>query len=398
MLKVQLHQAKPDMVLARKLYDPAQPKHTLLKAGYQLNETDIARLNSLEIPSIWVRYPNLEFLDNLVDPELTELQQAVYDTFKTQFNSNNENTSGKVDYQVFTRQMSMIYKRMSEKQSKNSLYLGDMQGETHDQFRHGCSVAHLAMIMGMKMEAYLVKNRPNMNASAAIDLTQLGVGCLLHDIGKLNFDKDMQEFKMTAQSQGNLEWQQHIQIGYDMVKDHIDSAASQVVLNHHQHFDGSGFPFRKKSMGSNVIDTALEGEDIHIFCRIAALADRFEGFKFMPDGSEAPNIVALKRLHNPGYVKWFDPIVFKALEDSVPPFPPGEQVTLNNGQTCVVKQVNMEDPCRPTVVPINMDLTDVSQFNKEENKDIPKNDIHLEIRQDLKIVKAGDFDVEKFLY
>ena len=37
----------------------------------------------------------------------------------------------------------------------------------------------------MRLESYLVHERPRLPIHMATDLTQLGVGCLLHDIGKL---------------------------------------------------------------------------------------------------------------------------------------------------------------------------------------------------------------------
>jgi len=89
----------------------------------------------------------------------------------------------------------------------------------------------------------------------------------MHDIGKVAIPDNilkkpgkltLEEFKIM---------QTHAQLGYDMLKHSkrdILSAAAIVAHEHHEKYDGSGYPNSKK------------GEDIHIFGRITAVADIFD--------------------------------------------------------------------------------------------------------------------------
>jgi HD-GYP domain-containing protein (c-di-GMP phosphodiesterase class II) len=173
----------------------------------------------------------------------------------------------------------------------------------------------------------------------------------------------------------------------------LDATAGQIIINHHQHFDGSGFPNRRAKPGQTEPTMALSGENIHIFCRIATMVDRFDGFRYLPDGSVAPTVVALKRLRNAGYAGWFDPYVYEAFLSATPAFCIGEQVMLNTGQHAAVVEFNEGAPCRPVVRPI--DLKEAT--NPEANaKELP--DIDLSKRTDLFIAKQGDFDVSSFLH
>ncbi len=399
MLRVPIEQAKEGMTLARSVPNPKKPQHSLLKANFKLDEETIKRLRSLRIYSIWVQYPDLDFLDEILDPELTKKQQELYGTLKDQFKAGQEISLANVDYSLYVQNVSQLFSRILTSQGKSSSFINELHGESNDIFLHGTTVAYLAMLIGMRLENYLIHERPRLPIHLATDLTQLGVGCLLHDIGKLNFPEELKNFRLTAQDRGEPEWQKHTEAGYEMVQGGLDPSAAQVVLNHHQHFDGSGFPPRKEVPGIAGEFAPLQGRDIHIFCRIAAIADRFENFLHLPDGTMAPTIVALKRLKNLGYAKWFDSQIMAAFQETVPPFALGEQVILNNGQTVVVTELNQKQLCRPTVKPIDLAKAEnikKQKQEKEQQEEAP--DILLAIRNDLHIAKVGDFDVTNYLF
>ena len=407
MLRVPMEQVHAGMVLARSVTDPKKPEHTLLKAGFELDKRNVKRLRLLGIYSVWVLYPGLDFLDELLDPELLRKQQVLYQSLKEQFSEVQEQGLTKIDYGSYTSQMSDLFRQLLQAKDPSSLFVTELQGESEDIFLHGVTVASLAILIGLRLESYLVRARPNLPISVASDLTQLGVGCLLHDMGKLNLPEEIKNFHITAQDMGGPLWQQHTEAGFEMIKGGLDPMAGQIVLNHHQHFDGSGFPIRKAIPGSDEPILPLKGEDIHIFCRIACIADRFDGFRHLPDGRIAPNIVALKRMKNPGYSKWFDPIIYEAFTDAIPAFSPGEQVTLNDGQTVVVTEVNELEPCRPIVRPIDPKkaLNPDSQIKSDTESDTKTDaepddiaDINLTSRRDLYIARVGDFDVTSYLY
>ncbi len=417
MLKVSTDQAKPKMVLASSIVDPEHPEHILLKSGFELDGDIISRLRSLKIRTIWIKYPGLDFLDDTIDPELIKQQQELYSTLKDDFTQAQEQGLKKIDYNQYTMYMNDLFNRILRDKDITGAFVSELQGIDNDIFLHCTRVASMAILTGIRLESHIVKSRPTVPASLAMNLIPLGVGCLLHDIGKIEMSDEMRNFHITGLDMGSKEWQTHTETGFEMIANGLDATAGQVIINHHQHYDGSGFPKRVTLSGSNEPNLALEGDAIHIFCRIACIANRFDGFRFLPDGTVAPTIVALKRLQNENYVKWFDPLVFKAFITAMPPFNLGEQLTLNNGQDVVVIELNETEPCKPIVRPIDMSMasdpealasTETSTMNNEEgqeqgeNKKSPEpdtpSDINLAARSDLHIAKCGDYDITPYLY
>jgi len=397
MLKVPIEQARPGMILARSVPNPEKPNHTLLKSAYQLDEDLIARLRSLHIPCLWVRYPSLDFLDDVLDPETVRQQQDIYGSLKDQFSASQQISQAKVNYAVYIGQVSLLFQHLLDTRHQSSTFINELHGQADDVLLHGTTVAYLALLLGMRLDAYIIRQRPKVPPHLAMDLTPLGVGCLLHDIGKLQLPPEQRCFHLSAQNMGDPSWQEHTEAGFEMVQGGLDPTAAQVVFNHHQHYDGSGFPARTTQPGLSDQLVPLQGDQIHIFCRIAAIANRFDGFRKMPDGRNGPAIVALHRLHKPGYRKWFDPTVFDAFLQTVPPFAPGEMLELNNGQTAVVIETNEREPCRPLVRPIDPQRAQEPDQPPPE-PDANQHDINLAIRSDLFVKKVDGYDVSDYLY
>lgn len=74
------------------------------------------------------------------------------------------------------------------------------------------------------------------------DIDAIGLAARLHDVGKTKIDPTI------LNKPGPLdadEWetlQRHPQIGYDMIKNHVDAPVARMVLMHHERLDGCGYP------------------------------------------------------------------------------------------------------------------------------------------------------------
>lgn len=93
-------------------------------------------------------------------------------------------------------------------------------------------------------------------------LTVIGFGALLHDIGKLAIPDGvlLKPGPLTAEERAVM--QKHVRIGYEMVKG-IEFLAepAEIILTHHERCDGSGYP------------RGLRAGDIPIGAKIFAIAD-----------------------------------------------------------------------------------------------------------------------------
>jgi putative nucleotidyltransferase with HDIG domain len=96
-------------------------------------------------------------------------------------------------------------------------------------------------------------------------LENLARGAYLHDIGKLGIpDRILLKPGLLSVEERKL-MQRHVQIGFDLVKG-IDflSEASEIVLMHHERYDGGGYP------------RGLRGSEILLGARIFAIADTLD--------------------------------------------------------------------------------------------------------------------------
>jgi PAS domain S-box-containing protein len=99
------------------------------------------------------------------------------------------------------------------------------------------------------------------------DANNLLIASPMHDIGKVGIPDSIlkKEGKLTNDEFEIMK--EHAIIGYNILKDsnrEILKAAAIVAKEHHEKWDGSGYPF------------GLKGEEIHIYGRITAIADVFD--------------------------------------------------------------------------------------------------------------------------
>ena len=89
----------------------------------------------------------------------------------------------------------------------------------------------------------------------------------MHDIGKVAIPDNILNKPAKFTPEEFKKMQEHAQLGYDMLKMSnrpLLKMAATVAYEHHEKWDGSGYP------------QGLKGEDIHIYGRITALADVFD--------------------------------------------------------------------------------------------------------------------------
>jgi HD-GYP domain-containing protein (c-di-GMP phosphodiesterase class II) len=94
----------------------------------------------------------------------------------------------------------------------------------------------------------------------------LGVGALLHDIGKLKIPEEILKKPSQLTVEEFEEIKKHTTYGYEILKnfENISMESAFIALGHHERFDGSGYPLQ------------LRGENIYQFARIVAVADVYD--------------------------------------------------------------------------------------------------------------------------
>jgi response regulator RpfG family c-di-GMP phosphodiesterase len=96
-------------------------------------------------------------------------------------------------------------------------------------------------------------------------LRNLARGACLHDIGKLGIPDSILLKPGPLDAEQRKIMQRHAQMGFDLIKDiPFLSSAAEIVLTHHERYDGLGYP------------RGLKGEEVPAGARIFAIADTLD--------------------------------------------------------------------------------------------------------------------------
>lgn len=330
------------MCLALPVMNPKLLGHELLRYGYQLTPSVIEKLGDMGVRTVWVEYPALSFLEQFIDRDAIERQSHVVTQIQSTFEALQHESSAKLDYDTYTDAIGGLVDQLVSKPGA-ALFLGDLVEYDEEQslMRSGSGVTYLSLLLGLKLESYLIKQRRHVDADRARDVLALGVGAMLHDIGVTMLPPEVvHRYKQTADDT-DPGWREHPALGFRAVRGQIEPTAANVVLHHHQRFDGTGYA------GQGF--PAQSGQGIHIFARIAAVAEMFDRLRHPPNKPQPPTVQVLAAMMSDRLAPRFDPQVLRALVEVVPPYPPGAMVTLTSGRKAVVVNPNAKQPCRPTV-------------------------------------------------
>jgi PAS domain S-box-containing protein len=148
--------------------------------------------------------------------------------------------------------------------------------ESLEQLRRAVQTTIQVLVLSVEIkDPYTAGHQRRMTNLARTIATEMGLppekieglrmAGVIHDIGKITLPTEILS-KPTKLS--NIEWsliKEHVQLGYDILKD-VESSwpLAEIVLQHHERLDGSGYP------------RALKGEEILIEARILAVADVVE--------------------------------------------------------------------------------------------------------------------------
>jgi putative nucleotidyltransferase with HDIG domain len=204
--------------------------------------------------------------------------------------------------------------------------MGDMAGGEELYF-HSLNVTMLSLMLardlGVPQEA----------------VTALGMGALFHDVGRSEIpSRILLKVESLTQAEQHL-YEQHCDYGVTLGKRlGFSPAVLAVIHQHHEMFDGSGYPQH------------LKGDSINLLARIVGLANYYDELcnpvnianALMPH--EALSLMFAKLRGK------FDPRLLQLLIRRLGVYPPGTVVQLSNGAMAMVATVNTSQPMKPILV------------------------------------------------
>lgn len=198
-------------------------------------------------------------------------------------------------------------------------------------------------------------------------LLQLGTGTLLHDIGKTLVPVEILNKPGRYEDHEFEIMKQHALRGAEILSNTtgLTDMFLKPALEHHERVDGTGYPHHRSKT------------EISQFGLIAAIVDIYDAVTsdrcYHKGKTPHDTLQFLYQLGTQGHV---DGALVQQFVQVVGVYPVGSCVSLNTGETAIVKQFNHQEPIRPLVIliteqagyrrstPVDLDLS--AQFRRPQ--------------------------------
>lgn len=227
-----------------------------------------------------------------------------------------------------TEEVNAVAEEMSELVlSDTNAMVGLTMIKNYDNYlyNHSVNVSILALALGRFLK--LDKNQ----------LHFLGVGSLLHDVGKTGLAEDI------IKKPGGLssdEWEkikQHPVMGKKIISemDAVDPLVERICYEHHVRFDRSGYPDYE--------------DDIHLLSMIVSIADAYDALTTLRVYQKPHHPVEALKILKSLSGKHFDPKMLKSFENMIGLYPVGTMIRLSTNEIGIVTRINREHSELPII-------------------------------------------------
>ena len=317
---VPMSMLEPGMILGQDVYDGGGrmllAKHLILSPEY------IKGLDDQGFPGVYI------------DDELSagiEIHEVIRPEVKREALGiiNSMFVRGKEEY-VSQRSIENVAKGIVESvldQGDVMFNLLDVKRYDDYTYFHSVNVGVLAAMVGAGMKL------------SETELEQLTTAALLHDVGKRFIPVEVLNAKYPLNEEERKLMHTHAYAGMDFLRDKYSFSGyvHQGVLQHHEWYNGQGYPLGRA------------GEGIPIFARIIKLVDVYDAMTSnRPYRDAVPNGDVVEYMMA-GNGQEFDPKVLETFLKKIAIYPVGAQIELSDGSQAVVVENNTEMILRPKI-------------------------------------------------
>ncbi|WP_018886098.1 HD-GYP domain-containing protein [Paenibacillus massiliensis] len=319
-------QLQPGMKLGKRIFN--EDGMVLLSENVELSERLIRRLHEIGVAYVYIQDPHT---DDIHIPEMLQdkTRQHALKEIKKQFRLASSSSSGSsVSYlgKSFGSIMSSILDDIGGREDA-MIMLMNMGTTDQDLYQHSLTVCVYTLVLGIA------------NGYTKSELLDLGMGALLHDIGKTRIP---QHILLKPDRLTDAEYEQvkqHTTLGYQILKDepNVSSISALCALQHHERIDGSGYPH------------GLARHEIHDYSKLLALVDSYDAMTANRSYREPllPH-QAVDVLYT-GAGTLYEQRILEMFRDCVAIYPPGLTVRLSTGEEGVVVRIHKRIPQRPII-------------------------------------------------
>jgi HD-GYP domain-containing protein (c-di-GMP phosphodiesterase class II) len=333
----------PGSVLGVDVHETGEDGPPLLRRGVALSERYITALRGKGVLAVWVddelsegMLPARVLTTDTERQAITAVGRALGDATEALAGGRGLSAGAVEGLEVVAE---LIAKEVHASPTVG-LHLADMLGADQYLLQHVVDVTALGTVLAARLfrsNGWIDHLGQRRRDQVDPRLAKIALGLLLHDIGKLAIPEEILTKKGPLSAEEWVIMRRHPQMGVDMLGDNISFLIRAVVKQHHERWDGSGYP------------EGIADEQIHQFARIAAVADVYDAVTsdrvYRPPMKPHEGVALI----NQGEGTDYDPEVVAVFSRVVMPFPPGSEVELADGRIGLVVDVDPRSPYEPTV-------------------------------------------------
>jgi putative nucleotidyltransferase with HDIG domain len=356
---VALERCKPGIKLGKSIYN--ENGKVLLSQGIELTEILIEKLGKYSISNVYIEdevSEGIEVVESIPEDLRVEAVNIITEGFKTiaNLNSNKSNLQGMIKsgraIRSFQKIFSDILSCLNENQHALNLLATTKIHENH-VYTHSLNVSIYACQLAIE------------NGLPLKNIEEIGLGALLHDIGKMNIPPEIlnkpgkltdDEFELVKS---------HCEFGFETLRKihEIPVPVSHCALQHHERIDGFGYP------------RGLVDDKIHKYAKILSVADVFDAVTSAR--VYRPAMLPHKGLEllYAGSGTQFESKQVKLFTNCIAIYPQGLTVKLNDNRTGIVSNYNFNAAGRP----------EIRIIRDEENQEVTPYEIDLSLFENLTV-------------
>ncbi|MBC2727044.1 HD-GYP domain-containing protein [Desulfosporosinus sp.] len=310
-------------VLARPVISPSGS--VLLQSGVRVTASYIERLKDMGYDVLFIqddRLDDVEFGKSITG----QTREVAYKTIK---HVSSYIESGMEGSLVVDDVRAAIQKMVNDLLASSDILgnLTEIQGYDNYTFHHSINTSIIGLVLGIA------------SGYSERKLLELGMGILMHDIGKILIPESILNKKTPLTVEEFEEIKRHTVKGFEILRKNNDFSllSTHVAFQHQEKWDGSGYP------------RGLKGSEIHEYGRITSVADVYEALtskrvyrKAIEPNEAFEYIISQSNSH-------FCPRTLEIFKKHIAVYPSGSGILLSNGQRGNVVKQNPSFPNRPFV-------------------------------------------------
>ncbi|MBC8080229.1 MAG: HD domain-containing protein [Gorillibacterium sp.] len=308
---VSIDSVEPGQYLGRTIF--AGNGAVLLAEGVQLTVYMINTLRRIGVSMVFIQdalYSDIQ----IEDPVSEENKRMVMSRM-------NEAIAAVRSGKDFTsKSVSVSVDKLLEDISQNQevlLQLSDIRTKDNAMFVHALNVATVSALMGINM------------GLTQVQMKELTIGALLHDIGKVELITD----DTSIDPRMHHTWR-----GFDLLKNKREFSLliAHCAFQHHERLDGNGIPRQ------------LVDDQIHMYAKIVAIANTYDNFLYNDSGTHMLPHEACERIMSMAGTVLDQKMLVEFL-NIISIYPTGSSVRLSTREMGVVVGQHRGLPSRPII-------------------------------------------------